>query len=54
VVLSASGLLNSVADEMQAFSISLTLGISILFAGFLVTTTASAADRAARPLRRVA
>ena len=54
VVLSASGLLNSVANEMQAFAISLTAGITVLFAGFLVTTTGSGTDRAARPLRRVA
>jgi hypothetical protein len=53
-VLSASGLFNSVADEMQAFAISLTLGISVLFAGFLVTTTGSPAGRATRSLRRVA
>ena len=54
VVLSASGLLNSVADEMQAFAISLTAGITILFAGFLVTTTGTRPEHAARPLRRVA
>ena len=54
LVLSASGLLNSVADEMQAFAISLTAGITVLFAGFLVTTTGAGTERAARPLRRVA
>jgi hypothetical protein len=54
VVLSASGLFNSVADEMQAFAISLTLGISVLFAGFLVTTTGAPAELGARRLRQVA
>ena len=54
LVLSASGLLNSVADEMQAFAISLTAGITILFAGFLVTTTGPSPEQVARPLRRVA
>ena len=37
--LSASGLLNSVADEMIAFAITLTAGITLLFAGFLVATS---------------
>jgi len=39
LVLSASGLLNSVVGEMEAFSITLTVGITILFAGFLTATT---------------
>lgn len=39
-ILSASGLLNSVADEMTGFAITLVAGISVLFAGFLVATTA--------------
>lgn len=42
--LSASGLLNSVADEMQAFAITLSLGVSILFIGFLVTTSGPPQD----------
>ncbi len=37
--LSASGLLNSVADEMAAFAITLVIGISLLFAGFLLATS---------------
>jgi hypothetical protein len=37
--LSASGLLNSVADEMTAFAITLTAGITLLFAGFLLATS---------------
>lgn len=37
LVLSAGGLLNSVVDEMDGFAISLVVGISIIFVGFLVT-----------------
>lgn len=40
-VLSASGLLNSVLGEMQGFAVTLTIGITVLFAGFLVATTPS-------------
>lgn len=39
VVLSLSGTLNSVLGEMQAFAVTLTIGIAILFAGFLITET---------------
>lgn len=39
LTLSASGLLNSAFGAMRAFSITLTIGIAILFVGFLVTTT---------------
>lgn len=51
LVLSASGLLNSVVGEMEAFSITLTVGITILFAGFLTATTgpSSHASRHHRP-----
>lgn len=38
VILSASGVLNSVADEMTGFAITLVAGISVLFAGFLVAS----------------
>ena len=38
-VLSASGLLNSVLGEMEGFAVTLTIGITVLFAGFLVVTT---------------
>ncbi|MCP3913463.1 MAG: hypothetical protein GY713_21250 [Actinomycetia bacterium] len=41
VVLSTSGALNSVLGEMDAFAVTLTLGITILFAGFLVSTSGS-------------
>jgi len=37
LVLSAGGLLNSVVGEMNAFAISLVVGIAVIFAGFLVT-----------------
>lgn len=40
-VLSASGLLNSVLDEMTGFAVTLVAGISIIFAGFLVATGAA-------------
>ena len=40
-VLSFSGLLNSVLGEMDAFAVTLTVGITILFAGFLVATAPS-------------
>jgi hypothetical protein len=38
VVLSASGSLNKRFGEMTAFAITLTIGVIILFAGFLVST----------------
>jgi hypothetical protein len=41
VVLSAGGLFNSVVDEMDAFALSLVIGISIIFGGFLLTSTRS-------------
>jgi hypothetical protein len=41
-ILSASGLLNSVLGEMDAFAVTLTVGVAVLFAGFL----ASSATRA--------
>ena len=55
-ILSASGVLNSVADEMTGFAITLVVGISVLFAGFLVATTPSGAVGAAasRPRRAAA
>jgi hypothetical protein len=39
VVLSSSGLLNSVLDEMDGFAVTLVVGISVIFAGFLVATS---------------
>lgn len=37
LVLSAGGLLNSVLGEMDAFAVSLVVGIGVIFAGFLLT-----------------
>lgn len=39
LVLSAGGLLNSVLDEMDAFAVSLVVGIAVIFGGFLLTAT---------------
>jgi hypothetical protein len=44
LVLGASGLLNSVLGQMEGFAVTLTVGITLLFAGFLATN--------ARPVRR--
>jgi hypothetical protein len=41
LVLSASGILNSVLDEMDGFAVTLVVGISIVFAGFLVAAVPS-------------
>ena len=38
LVTGASGLMNSVFDKMTAFSVSLSIGIAIMFAGFLIAT----------------
>jgi hypothetical protein len=42
LVLSAGGVLNSVVDEMDGFAISLVVGISIIFVGFLITNASTA------------
>lgn len=42
LVTGASGLLNSVLDEMTGFAVALVAGISVIFAGFLVATSAPA------------
>jgi hypothetical protein len=52
-LLSASGLLNSVADAMTGFVITLVAGISVLFVGFLVASAAPRPAVAARRLRAV-
>ena len=44
LVLSAGGLLNSVVDEMDGFAISLVVGISIIFVGFLLTNSGGGAS----------
>lgn len=40
LVTGASGLLNSVLDEMTGFAVALVAGIAVIFAGFLVATSA--------------
>ena len=42
LVTGASGLLNSVLDEMTGFAVTLVAGITLIFAGFLVATAGSA------------
>jgi hypothetical protein len=49
----ASGLLNSVLNEMDGFSITLLLGITVIFTGFLVATTAPRPAAASRPRPRL-
>jgi hypothetical protein len=49
-VLSASGLLNGVADEMTAFMVTLAVGITVLFAGFLVASAPAPAAAAVTPV----
>jgi uncharacterized protein YkwD len=49
LVLSAGGLLNSVVDEMDGFAISLVVGISVVFIGFLLTNTGGSAAVRALP-----
>lgn len=39
LVLASGGTLNSVADAMDAFAITLVAGIALIFAGFLLTST---------------
>jgi len=39
LVLGASGLLNSVLGQMEAFSVTLAVGVTILYAGFLLAVT---------------
>jgi hypothetical protein len=40
LVLGASGVFNSVLDAMTAFAVALTIGITLIFAGYLVATAA--------------
>jgi hypothetical protein len=39
LVLGAGGLFNSVLDAMEAFAVTLLVGIALVFAGFLVATS---------------
>jgi len=45
VILGASGLLNSVFDAMSAFAVTLLVGITVIFGGFLVATTTPPVSR---------
>lgn len=49
LVLSAGGLFNSVLGEMDAFSVTLVVGIALLFVGFLVTSPRADAASGAAP-----
>lgn len=53
LVLGASGLLNSVLDEMDAFAVTLVVGVSVLYLGFLtaISRDAASATGAAAPSR---
>ena len=44
LVLSAGGVLNSTVDAMNAFAISLVVGIAIIFVGFLITNAGGTAS----------
>jgi hypothetical protein len=48
IVLSTSGLLNSVLGEMDAFAVTLTIGIAVLFAGFLAASRGPRSRASAR------
>jgi hypothetical protein len=52
VLLSSSGVFNSVLGDMDAFAVSLVLGISVVFAGFLVATSATGGARDATTSRQ--
>lgn len=49
LVTGASGLLNSVLGAMAAFAVTLAVGITIIFAGFLMAAAATAAHAGERP-----
>jgi hypothetical protein len=49
LILSAGGVLNSVMNEMDGFAISLVAGITVVFVGFLLTESGSAAHLRAVP-----
>jgi hypothetical protein len=53
LVLSSGGLIQGIVGHDEAFTLSLALGISVIYAGFLVSvsTARSPASRAARPSR---
>jgi len=49
LVLSASGLLNAALGEMEAFSVTLAAGVTLLFVGFLVATVPRSYGRRVSP-----
>ena len=49
LILSAGGILNSVVDAMNAFAVSLVLGIAVIFAGFLLASSGRAPAPRVRP-----
>ncbi|MGH9103607.1 MAG: hypothetical protein ACRDYD_11595, partial [Acidimicrobiales bacterium] len=53
LVTGASGLLNSVVDQMTGFAVTLVIGISIIFVGFLVASGRSGQAPAAAASREV-
>jgi hypothetical protein len=50
LVLGAGGLFNSVLNEMEAFAVTLVLGIVLIFAGFLLATATGGQRSPAAPL----
>jgi hypothetical protein len=52
LITGASGVFNSVLDEMEAFAVALVVGIVVIFAGFLVATGDTATDGRAQPPTR--
>jgi hypothetical protein len=52
LILGASGVFNSVFDAMSAFAVSLLVGITVVFAGFLVATSVPARMASVTPLSR--
>jgi hypothetical protein len=48
-VTGASGILNSVADAMTGFAVTLVIGVALIFAGFLVASTGASDEATSRP-----
>ncbi|HZN16385.1 MAG TPA: hypothetical protein VFB78_19125 [Acidimicrobiales bacterium] len=48
-VTGASGVLNSVADAMTGFAVTLVIGVTLIFVGFLVSATATSGAAPSRP-----
>src|SRR5437868_10595537 len=48
LILGASGLLNSVLGEMEGFAVTLAIGITVIYAGFMVSVTAAPQERSSR------